>query len=129
MKKKFNLLTLLMAVGVLMLSQGCSSILNYNIVGSWMLDAIVEGQLRTAAVTFVGDESQGTCTMTTMGELYSGIYSASDEDVDFSFDSQGMTVIVLEGSFEDENRMSGTGFSDWGTGPDPFTWEAVRKDI
>ena len=96
--------------------------------GNTTLWAIVEGELRTAALTFVGDREAGTNTMTAEGEMYSGVYSASNENIDFSFDFQGMTVFTFEGIFEDKDKMSGMGVSDWGSGAESFTWSAVRKD-
>ena len=128
MKRNIGLLPLSIVLSALLLSLGCPSNWKYDIVGSWMLDAIVEGELRTAALTFVGDREAGTNTMTTEGEMYSGVYSASNENIDFSFDFQGMTVFTFEGIFEDKDKMSGMGVSDWGSGAESFTWSAVRKD-
>lgn len=118
---------LMIFAGVILLGHGCWTV-KYNIVGHWLADAIVEGQLKTASLTFTGDRETGTCTMTSEGEQYSGTYSASDKDVDFSFEYQGMTVLTFEGSFVDEDNLSGTGISDWGSGAESLTWTARRKD-
>jgi hypothetical protein len=126
--KHIRLLPLSIVLCALLFSLGCPSYWRYNIVGSWMVDAFVEGELKTASLTFVGDKESGTCTMTAEGEFYSGTYSVSKDVVDFSLDSQGMTVITFEGTFEDRDKMSGSGVSDWGSGTDPFIWSAVRRD-
>jgi len=128
MKKYVRLLFLAMVCCSILFGWGCPAYLSYDIVGSWMADAIVEGELRTAALTFIGDKESGTCTMTSTGEQYSGTYTVSKEDVDFSFTFQGTTVITFDGMFDDKDKMSGTGVSDWGDGAEAFTWSAVRKD-
>jgi hypothetical protein len=128
MIRHIRLLPLSIALCALLLSLGCPSYWGYNIVGSWMVDAFVEGELKTASLTYVGDKESGTCTMTTEGEFCSGTYTVSKEVVDFNLDSQEMTVITFEGTFEDKDKMSGAGVSDWGSGTEPFTWSAVRRD-
>ena len=128
MKSNIRLIPLSIALCALLLGLGCPSYWGYNIVGSWMTDAIVEGELRTAFLTFVGNRESGTCTMTSEGDLYSGNYTVSKEVVNFIFDSEGETVITFDGTFEDKDKMSGSGVSDGGEGAEPFTWSAVRRD-
>jgi hypothetical protein len=75
MNRYIRLLPLSIVWCALLLSLGCPSYWGYNIVGSWMADAIVEGELRTASLTFVGDKEAGTCTMTSEGEISTGTYT------------------------------------------------------
>lgn len=128
MKKKIGVLLLPLVFITTLLNVSCPSSWGYNIVGSWTLEAIVENEAKSGTLTFVGEKDSGTCTISIEGEFYSGVYSVLKEDVDFSFKFEGVTVIVIEGKFENKDKMSGTGTYDWGSDPGTFTWSAVRKD-